>query len=758
MNNEIGWILDTYIQGGEAILWLRTHRSQILKLMDEYSPSFYVLPKDPEEEQILHNMLNSHPDVETINFEEKFTELGSNKKERLIHVVVDNAYNYRGINKGVEDLPQTKQLFNVDLLHVQQYIFNQLKIPPTSKVEVQFDNENRLVSAKRIDDDWEIPPPPFTTLFFNIQVDSPTLTPDAGKDPIKRIETRFDGEKQVFQDDEPKLLREFASYIKGKDPDFLVCPECDEFTFPYLFRRSRPLKPALQMGRESVDQRRLGKPLPYWVLGRVAVNYHLWTCSFEAWGLAGLVERSRFSFLPPGIAMRWTANRIIDSRNCYELLSRGYVIKRDHGHYEWARPIQEVYYRDRGGLIFAPKIGLVHENVAELDFESEYPQLIVRDGLSYETVTPEGVFPREDALLPIITERTLNRRLHFKRLRKKFAKDSKEWLWCDQRQESLKMILVCIYGTSGCCWNRYGNVLCFEEINKRSREALIETVNLVSRLGYEVVYCDTDSVFLKRPEATKSEYEELCMRIRDHVNLPISLDHHYKFLLLLPLESDPSGRMEAQKHYLGLLTNGETLARGIEIRRHDAPPFIKEFQVKLIETLFDCENAEEVRAKGYRNALDLISKTIDKLMEEEIPPEKLVVSKILRRPIGKYTRMFPHVSAAVQMAGRGRAVKKGEKIRFIYMNARHHSPLCRVEPYSPDMRGFRFDKEKYRDMVLDAAETVLSTFGFSRTSFGLKQETQSFPRCLWREQEHESRLEKETEKNMERYRWRRQGM
>jgi DNA polymerase elongation subunit (family B) len=37
-------------------------------------------------------------------------------------------------------------------------------------------------------------------------------------------------------------------------------------------------------------------------------------------------------------------------------------------------------------MIYSPKIGL-HENVAALDYENEYANLIVKHNLSYETVT-----------------------------------------------------------------------------------------------------------------------------------------------------------------------------------------------------------------------------------------------------------------------------------------------------------------------------------------------------------------------------------
>ncbi|CAN5157720.1 hypothetical protein BH18THE2_BH18THE2_19030 [soil metagenome] len=34
---------------------------------------------------------------------------------------------------------------------------------------------------------------------------------------------------------------------------------------------------------------------------------------------------------------------------------------------------------------------------------------------------------------------------------------------------------------------------------------------------------------------------------------------------------------------------------------------------------------------------------------------------------------------------------------------------------------FSYDKEKYREMILDAAETVLGYFGFDRTVYGNKK-------------------------------------
>ena len=44
--------------------------------------------------------------------------------------------------------------------------------------------------------------------------------------------------------------------------------------------------------------------------------------------LVGLIEKSRFGCLPLRLAARYGISRLIDSRNCYELIQSGFVISR----------------------------------------------------------------------------------------------------------------------------------------------------------------------------------------------------------------------------------------------------------------------------------------------------------------------------------------------------------------------------------------------------------------------------------------------
>ena len=79
----------------------------------------------------------------------------------------------------------------------------------------------------------------------------------------------------------------------------------------------------------------------------------------------------------------------------------------------------------------------------------------------------------------------------------------------------------------------------------------------------------------------------------------------------------------------------------------------------------------------------------------------------------------------------------------------HKNPLCRVASidYSiNDKKGkLAYDKEKYTEMILDAAETVLGYFGFDRSLYGNKK---NISKRKWRWFE-ELRQERERDINIE---------
>jgi DNA polymerase elongation subunit (family B) len=89
---------------------------------------------------------------------------------------------------------------------------------------------------------------------------------------------------------------------------------------------------------------------------------------------------------------------------------------------------------------------------------------------------------------------------------------------------------------------------------------------------------------------------------------------------------------------------------------------------------------------------------------EGLDDKDLIISKLLRQDIQKYRSLIPHVSAAIQSK---KHPLKGDTIQYIYTDSKHSNPLCRVTQIDSVNCLPPYDKEKYKEMLLDAAETVL---------------------------------------------------
>jgi DNA polymerase elongation subunit (family B) len=173
-----------------------------------------------------------------------------------------------------------------------------------------------------------------------------------------------------------------------------------------------------------------------------------------------------------------------------------------------------------------------------------------------------------------------------------------------------------------------------------------------------------DAVFLKRIDVARKDIENIMYELIKETGFQMTLEFHYKFLVLLYIEADD--KMEARKHYLGLTYDNQLITRGIDTRRHDSPAFIKQFLTTLLSKLFDCNSLKEVLTTGYENALLYITHSIDKIMNGDVQITDLVISKLLRQNIEKYKALFPHVAAAIKLNISGVITNRGDNISYAH--------------------------------------------------------------------------------------------
>jgi hypothetical protein len=136
---------------------------------------------------------------------------------------------------------------------------------------------------------------------------------------------------QHDEGDEETILQDFCKYVVHNDPDILVSKEQhyqSTRVLQHLFARIEMLGLNIQFGRGNTHN---GNH----IYGRTYLDSN-------SVDIVGLIEKARFACLPLGLAARCKISRLIDSRNCYELINLGFVISRSDRQ-ESIRTVEEIF-------------------------------------------------------------------------------------------------------------------------------------------------------------------------------------------------------------------------------------------------------------------------------------------------------------------------------------------------------------------------------------------------------------------------------
>jgi hypothetical protein len=324
--NATGWIYDAYPESDQITLWFKTDNEQVLNLTDSFPVEFYAAAKKKLSAVQLAVIVADHPLVESASVCMRYLQITDRAKSEVVQVTVRPTV----LRKLVYDLEAVEActLYNIDLHPVQRYFLSR-DLDNIGRYVIDYGEDHRVRQITL--EDCEDTPPIEATL---IKLDSDeSMT------------------KQQIEDTRSQIVAAPREQMPA--------------LYAFLRRNSLGLRPL--RGKLILDSQTL-----------------------QALGVGGLDEKSRFAGLPIGVVARWGPARVIDSRQCYEAIKRGILIPRTRtGTARNVLTAKEVAYTDRGALILSPRIGL-HENVAELDFKSLFPSIIVKHNISYETVCASG--------------------------------------------------------------------------------------------------------------------------------------------------------------------------------------------------------------------------------------------------------------------------------------------------------------------------------------------------------------------------------
>ncbi len=681
--------------------WIKTGKG-CKPVREVYYPKIYVGGK-PE----LLSVIASLPGVKDACFVEKSTWLGKSP-EKVISAKVESTSIY-----DIASMLEAKgcSMYNIDLDPVRQYLLEYNLFPAARlKGDILDDSQYAL--------DYEVPE------LVGIEL---SVTPDRNKgiitmdDPIGRITL---SDTVIENRDEAEMINELNRVVAHADPDLIMTERGDSFELPYLHHRASLHDIDLKLGREKDTLpegsgksyfsygRILYKPRGYLLSGRLHLDRSIFV--FREGGLLGLIDLSRITGIPMQELSRLSPGSAVTALQVNQALRDGVLVPWKRNLAEYWKTAEELLIADRGALVIEPKVGL-HENAFEIDFASLFPNIMVNHNISPETVlcgccpdsekrvpfTHYNICQQHTGLIPRVLKPLIERRMTYKRRINDCPSRAEEY---EMKQNILKWLLVTSFGYMGFNKARFGRIECHESITAYGRDILLRTIELADDMGFEILHGIVDSLWVKGHEP-----EKLCELASREIGIPLELKGEFRWIVFLPNKSNGVG---ALNRYYGVMTNGKLKVRGIETRRSDTPKLISNMQDAMLVKLAEARTASEFYMK-IPEAIGILREYTRKVLDNECELSDLIFKTHVSKGFDEYRQFNNQMAAMKQLKQEGIETLPGQSIRYIITDHKSRNYQKRVMIPELADENTQYDRVKYYEYLLRAAESMLLPFGYT---------------------------------------------
>jgi DNA polymerase II len=581
-----GWLLDLYPNPkGGLTLWLIGEDGKRHQLHQKFPVTFYVAGKN-EQLRTVWRYLKAQPIPVSLNRTER-RDLFSGMTTVLgveVSSPGDQPNLFATLSRQFPDLTYYDADLQLSLRHASVH-----GTFPLAKCKVVIDDANWIQSISVLDSPWDLdlPLPPMRVITLEPDVDPSHAEP-------KKLLVQTPRGKYTIDLSIPSraILIDLQSTLSTHDPDLILTAYGDTWLLPYLLKLSEQTGLSLSLNRDSEHPIYQKGSRSYFAYGQVIYRgqqVHLFgrwhidiynAVMYHDYGLEGVWELARVTALPVQTVARVSPGTGISAMQIVTALKQGILVPWHKQQAESPKTAYELLRADMGGLVFQPIIGL-HENVAEVDFISMYPSIMVHFNISPETILP-GKYDSETGLpltkpelglVPQTLKPLLEKRIAIKGELLVMSKWDVRYKHYKAMSSAHKWLLVTCFGYLGYKNARFGRIEAHEAVTAYGREALLLAKEAAEDLGYEVLHLYVDGMWVRKTGCSNvQDFELLLDDIVDRAGLPVSLDGIYKWIAFLP--SRMNRKAPVANRYFGIFQSGEIKMRGIETRRHDTPRFV----------------------------------------------------------------------------------------------------------------------------------------------------------------------------------------
>ncbi len=723
------WLFDVYPSERGVTLWFIGRNGVRLRCFRTFTPSFFLHLNNSDAKRAA--VLADRCPVPISLSPTMRTEIYSGDSINVLQVFVHDPMRFKEVVWYFEKFFPHFAFFNSDVSVEQQFLY-ETQLFPLALGEYEVGKEGELLSW-HLNDNREAPEyelPPFSIM--QLRNSNDFVPPKYQK--FLQLEISYENRTYALEQDSPReLLEAFNWHLHHYDPDLLVTDYGDAVLLPKILQLSKQFNIPLLLNRDAEAQHRTTKESSFFQYGKIvhkdgaftlAGRWHVdannsFTVS-EA-DLDGLFEMTRLTQMCGQRQGRASIGTSMSSMQLSWAYRNNVLIPSKKREPEEFKSAATLLLADRGGLIFNPPLGY-HEDVAELDFVSMYPSIMVNNNVSPETVNcrcchnetvPElgyTICEKRKGVVPETLRAVVAKRAYYKRMKKKFkGKDEVLFKRYDCRQSALKWMLVSCFGYLGYKNARFGRIEAHESVNAFSRDAILTAKEIAESRGYKLLHAIIDCVWLKKPGATQDDYEELAHEISTRVGIDISLEGMYNWILFPSSKTDP--QITTANHYVGWYRHGDIKMRGIEARRRDTPKFIKNMQKAMLDKMSAAKNVEEVSTL-VPEVLEIARGFMVLLQSGRANPMELVLKRHITREADEYLNNSINAVVSKMVEEMGVHLSAGESIEFIILDQSGKKKPERAKPLALYAFEDGYDIEQYTELALRAVETLLLPFGY----------------------------------------------
>lgn len=712
-----GWVFDAYPEEAGMRVWLVESDGGRRCVLDPWRPAFHVGGDGAQLKRALR-LLMRLPYRAGMRWVEK-RELFLDRTLRVLEVRVP-ALERDGLVRrlAAEELP----LYDADMHLAQAWHYERGHFPLAKGLFRVEDGELRGFELR--DDPWaaDYELPSLRYLHLSLAASEVGGRQDPNHSPLRRLCVGMDGRVSELEGTPRQQLLTLAKRLRDADPDVITTDYGDSVLLPELEALAEEHRVALPFSREAGHAPGGRQARSFFTYGRavyqggaryLAGRWHLDVKNsfmLKETDTDGLFEIARIAKIPVQRAARCTIGTSLSSMQMSWAWTNGVLIPMDKQQAEDFRPAGDLLVADKGGLVYAPDVGW-HRSVAEYDFTSMYPEMMVRKNISPETVNcaccPQNKVPevghhlcaRRRGLVPSVLEPILRKRARYKALAKEGGPGAAAY---KRRASAHKWCLVTCFGYLGFKNARFGKIEAHECVTAWGREVLLRAKDAVERRGYRLLHALVDSVWIAvRPE---TDLEGLRLAIEAEAECPLALEGVYEWIRYCPSKDD--GLIGVPGRYFGAFADGSLKVRGIALRRRDTPGLLKALQQALLDRLAAVEPGGDLKAL-VPALQDTVDEYRQRLKDGRVSAEELAITFHLSKEPGAYVHDTVSSLAAKHLAAAGVELHVGETVRYVITNARDPVKDWRSRPLALMEHGLEYDARKYLELLERAAWEIL---------------------------------------------------